>query len=68
MPLAYAAQGWARLTGAGEPRITVAGLRMSKKRMFFSAAKAQRELGFAARPALEGLRRRGGPGSGARAT
>jgi dihydroflavonol-4-reductase len=56
VPLAYAAQGWARLTGAGEPRLTVAGLRMSKKRMFFSAAKAERELGFAPRPALEGLR------------
>ena len=56
LPLAYVAQGWARVTGSGEPRITVAGLRMSKKRMFFSAAKAERELGFAPRPALEGLR------------
>jgi len=56
VPLAYAAQGWARLTGAAEPRITVAGLCMSKKRMFFSTAKAERELGFAPRPAQEGLR------------
>ena len=56
LPLAHAAQGWARFTRAGEPRLTVAGLRMSKKRMFFTAAKAERELGFSPRPAVEGLR------------
>ena len=54
MPLAYAAEGVARLTGR-EPFVTRDGLRMAKYRMFFSAAKAERELGFRARPYREGL-------------
>lgn len=50
VPLAYAAEAWARLFRLKEPFITVDGLRMSKKRMFFSSAKAQAELGYRARP------------------
>jgi dihydroflavonol-4-reductase len=48
-PLAYAAEAIARLTGK-EPFITADGLRMAKHRMFFSSAKAERELGYKARP------------------
>jgi len=54
-PLAHLAQGAARLTGR-EPFLTVDGLKMSRYRMFFSSAKAQRELGYSARPYREGLR------------
>lgn len=54
MPVAYAAEAWARLTGLN-PIATVEEVRMSKKRMFFSSAKAQRELGYAARPARQAL-------------
>jgi dihydroflavonol-4-reductase len=54
MPVAYAAEGLARLTGR-EPFVTKDGLRMAKYRMFFSAAKAERELGYRARPYREGL-------------
>ena len=54
MPFAYAAEGWARVSGR-EPFVTRDGLRMAKYRMFFSAAKAERELGFRARPYREGL-------------
>lgn len=54
MPIAYAAEAWARLTGMN-PIATVEEVRMSKKRMFFSSAKAQRELGYAARPARQAL-------------
>lgn len=50
MPVAYVAEAWARLTGK-PPIATVEEVRMSKKRMFFSSAKAQRELGYTARPA-----------------
>ena len=39
-----------------EPLLSLDGLRMSKRRMFFTSAKAQRELGFVARPYIEGLR------------
>jgi dihydroflavonol-4-reductase len=49
LPLAYGAEAWARLRGRGEPFVTVDGLRMAKKRMFFSSAKAEAELGYRAR-------------------
>jgi len=53
-PIALAAEAWGRTTGR-EPFVTCDGLRMARKHMFFSAAKAERELGFRARPAAEGL-------------
>ena len=54
MPVAYAAEGMAWLTGR-EPFATVDGIRMAKYRMFFTSAKAERELGFRPRPYLQGL-------------
>jgi dihydroflavonol-4-reductase len=45
LPIAYVAEAFARLTG-GSTRITVEGVRMSRKRMYFSSAKAMRELGY----------------------
>jgi dihydroflavonol-4-reductase len=54
MPVAYAAEAIARCTGR-EPFATVDGIRMSKHHMFFTAAKAERALGFRARPYLFGL-------------
>jgi dihydroflavonol-4-reductase len=54
MPLAYAAEAVAQITGR-EPFVTVDGLRMAKYRMYFTAAKAERDLGFKARPAIEAL-------------
>ena len=54
LPLAHAAEAWARLTGR-EPFVTVDGLRMAKKHMYFSSAKAQAALGYSPRPAAEAL-------------
>jgi len=54
MPIAYAAEALARFTGR-EPFATVDGVRMAKYRMFFTAAKAERELGFRSRPYIAGL-------------
>jgi dihydroflavonol-4-reductase len=54
MPIAYAAEWWARASGA-EPRVTVDSVRMSRKLMYFSSAKAARELGYRSRPASEAL-------------
>jgi dihydroflavonol-4-reductase len=54
MPLAYAAEAVAHMTGR-EPLTTVEGLQMAKYRMYFSAAKAERELGFRARSHVEAL-------------
>jgi dihydroflavonol-4-reductase len=53
-PLAAAAQMAAAVTGR-EPLLTLDGLRMSRQRMFFSSAKAERALGFLARPYTEAL-------------
>jgi dihydroflavonol-4-reductase len=53
-PVAIAAEATARLTG-GEPFVTVDGLRLAKKKMFFSSAKAMRDLAYQpgpVRPAL----------------
>ncbi len=54
LPLAYAAEGWAYVTGR-EPFATVDGIRMARKRMYFSSAKAERELGYRSRPVEEAL-------------
>lgn len=54
-PFAFGAETMARVTGR-EPFLTIDGLRMSKNRMFFSSAKAERDLGYKARPYPEALR------------
>lgn len=46
LPLAYAAEFAARVTG-GSTRVTVEGVRMARKRMYFSSDKARGELGYA---------------------
>jgi dihydroflavonol-4-reductase len=53
-PLAYAAEAVARLTGR-EPFVTVDALDMSRHLMFFSSARAARELGYSARPHIAAL-------------
>ena len=49
MPIAYVAEAVARVTGR-PTRVTVEGVRMARKLMFFSSAKAARELGYQWRP------------------
>jgi dihydroflavonol-4-reductase len=44
-PIAIAAEGWAKVTRR-EPRVTLDGVRMSTKHMYFSSRKAERELGY----------------------
>jgi len=53
-PLAMGAEALAKFTKR-EPFVTVDGLKMSKNKMYFSSAKAERELGYRARPYREGL-------------
>jgi len=52
--VAYAAEATARLTGRA-PFITLDGIRMAEHRMFFTAGKAERDLGFRPRPYREAL-------------
>ena len=54
MPFAFLAEGWARATGK-EPFVTLDALRMARKKMYFSSAKARAELGYAPRPVRQGL-------------
>jgi dihydroflavonol-4-reductase len=54
-PLAVAAEAVAQLTGKA-PFVTVDALKMASHTMFFSSAKAERELGYQARPYGEGLK------------
>jgi dihydroflavonol-4-reductase len=53
MPIAHMAEAWTRLTGGDEPFVTVDGVRMARKKMYFSSAKAEQALGYRARPAAE---------------
>jgi dihydroflavonol-4-reductase len=48
--------GWARVSGQ-EPRAPLDAVRMARKKMFVTPAKAVRELGFAANPVDGALRR-----------
>jgi dihydroflavonol-4-reductase len=54
IPVAFLAEATARFTGR-EPFTTRDGIRMAAYRMFFTAAKAERDLGFRARPYREAL-------------
>ncbi|MGO9423943.1 MAG: hopanoid-associated sugar epimerase [Steroidobacteraceae bacterium] len=49
LPIAHLAEILAKVSGRSG-RITLEGVRMSRKRMFFSSAKATRELGYSWRP------------------
>ncbi len=53
-PAALLAEAAARVTGR-EPFVTRDGLRMARHKMFFTSAKAMRELGYVPRPADSGL-------------
>jgi dihydroflavonol-4-reductase len=52
LPIAYLAEGFAKISGRSG-RVTLEGVRMSRKRMFFSSARAAAELGYRWRPPIE---------------
>jgi len=54
LPVAFVAEAFAKASGRAT-RITVEGVRMARKRMYFSSAKAIDELGYRSRPAIEAL-------------
>lgn len=55
MPIAWGAEGWARVSGR-EPIVSIDSARMARKRMYFSSQKAKSALGYRIRPAEEALR------------
>jgi dihydroflavonol-4-reductase len=54
LPIAYLAEALAKVTGRSG-RVTLEGVRMSRKRMFFSSAKAVHDLGYSWRPPVQAL-------------
>jgi dihydroflavonol-4-reductase len=56
LPVALIAEAIARVGRGREPLLTADGVRMARKPMYFTSAKAERELGYRSRPAVEGLR------------
>jgi dihydroflavonol-4-reductase len=55
LPIAYGAEAWTRITGGTEPFVTVDGIRMARKKMFYTSDRAERELGYRHRPAAAAL-------------
>lgn len=55
MPVAWCAERWARLTH-GVPRLTRDELAMARHPMYYSSARAERELGYTHRPAEAAFR------------
>jgi dihydroflavonol-4-reductase len=56
LPIAHLSEAIAWLRGAGEPLLTVDGVRMARKRMHYCSAKAAAELGYRSRPAEDAVR------------
>lgn len=54
-PVAFASEAWAWLTDGAQPQVTVDGLKMAKKKMFFDSTRAITKLGYRSRPADEAL-------------
>ncbi len=55
-PIACVSQAWAHLVSGREPRVTLNGVQLARKKMFFSIEKARRFLGYNPRPVEEALR------------
>jgi len=55
LPIARLAEAWTILTNGSEPFATVDGVNMAKKKMYFTSAKAERELGYTHRPVTDAL-------------
>ncbi len=54
LPVGYLAEAWAKISGK-EPMVTVDGIKLAKKKMFFSIEKARKDLGYTAQPAHKAL-------------
>jgi dihydroflavonol-4-reductase len=54
LPVAWLAETWARVTGSST-RITIDGVRLARKMMFFSSDHAREKLGYSPRPGLTAI-------------
>lgn len=53
MLIAYCNEYAIRIIGRGEPKVSIDSVKMAKKHMFFTSAKAESQLGFKPRPAID---------------
>jgi dihydroflavonol-4-reductase len=53
MPIAYIAEALTRLSGGEKPLVAVDEVRMARKKMYFTSAKAEKALGYSPRPVSE---------------
>jgi dihydroflavonol-4-reductase len=54
MPIAAMAEMWGRISNR-EPFVTLDGVRLARKKMFFTSERAKRRLGYRPRPASEAI-------------
>lgn len=54
-PVAWVSEWLARLRNGPEPQVTMDGLKMAAKKMYFDSSRARRELGYQSRPAGEAI-------------
>ena len=54
MPIAALAEMWGRISNR-EPFVTLDGVRLARKKMFFTSARAMRRLGYRPRPASDAI-------------
>jgi len=54
MPIAALAEMWGRISNR-EPFVTLDGVRLARKKMFFTSARAIRRLGYRPRPASDAI-------------
>jgi dihydroflavonol-4-reductase len=54
MPIAAVAEMWGRISNR-EPFVTLDGVRLARKKMFFTSERAKRRLGYRPRPASEAI-------------
>ena len=53
MPIAYIAEALTRLSGGEKPLAAVDEVRMARKKMYFTSAKADKALGYSPQPVSE---------------
>lgn len=56
LPVGYLIEFFSRVFDLHDPFITVDGINMAKKKMFFSSEKAKKQLGYKSRPSTEALK------------
>ena len=55
LPVAWLSEAWCRFAKRGEPLVTIDGVKLAKKHMFFTCRRARKKLGYSSRPVQEAV-------------